>query len=208
MCLARCSLRVKLNWQGGKSVQKNRWPFFFLVGRFESPSTLSSSEISRSSSSIMSTSCASSDFVCLCDDSRTASLRGGSVEGTAVSLPGSCDGVNGAVGSGRWPTMPLKLSRVGVRDEASSVVSAPCEVGWAMWMLLGRGVVGVSVAMPVPAAESVAGSEALTALKPDIAPECDGLCSLSSRPYAPQDTSRSVARLTKEGDGRAIRQRV
>lgn len=33
MCRAKCSLRVKLNWHGGNSVQKNRCPFFFFDGR-------------------------------------------------------------------------------------------------------------------------------------------------------------------------------
>ena len=58
MCLAKCSLLVKLRVQGGKSVQKNLWPFFFFVGLPVSASTLSSSEPpSPSSDSSMSISC-------------------------------------------------------------------------------------------------------------------------------------------------------
>ena len=45
MCLARCSLRVKLRLQGGNSVQKKRWPFFFFLdGRSSSSPALSASE--------------------------------------------------------------------------------------------------------------------------------------------------------------------
>lgn len=74
ICLAKCSLRVKLSVHGGKSVQKNRWPFFFFDGLCESPSMLSlsvaSSSFSSSSPSPISTSCD-----CCCDLSVPSSLR-------------------------------------------------------------------------------------------------------------------------------------
>lgn len=55
ICLARCSLLVKLRLHGGNSVQKNRWPFFFFDGLPVSPSMLSQSELpSPSSESSMS----------------------------------------------------------------------------------------------------------------------------------------------------------
>lgn len=64
MCLARCSLRVKLNLHGGNSVQKNLWPFFFLDTRPVSGSTLSASEASSpSSESPISTSCEPVDCI-------------------------------------------------------------------------------------------------------------------------------------------------
>lgn len=57
MCRARCSLLVKLSWQGGNSVQKNLCPFFFFCGRPESLAMLSSSDRPwPSSASSMSTS--------------------------------------------------------------------------------------------------------------------------------------------------------
>lgn len=51
MCLAKCSLLVKLRLQGGNSVQKNRCPFFFFEGLLVSLVTLSLSDPSLSSSS-------------------------------------------------------------------------------------------------------------------------------------------------------------
>jgi hypothetical protein len=51
ICLAKCSLLVKLSWHGGNSVQKKRWPFFFFDGRCESLVTLSLSDPSSSAPS-------------------------------------------------------------------------------------------------------------------------------------------------------------
>jgi hypothetical protein len=93
MCRAKCSLRVKLKLQGGKSVQKKRCPFFFLEGRFESLVALSLSEPSLSSSpSPICTSC-----VDLCASSLLCSLL---LEADGVSLS-SRAGTKGDVGSGR-----------------------------------------------------------------------------------------------------------
>lgn len=52
MCLARCSLRVKLSLHGGYPLQKKRWlPFFFLLDRVPSAFTLPSPSESPQSSS-------------------------------------------------------------------------------------------------------------------------------------------------------------
>jgi hypothetical protein len=94
MCRARCSLLVKLKWQGGKSVQKNRCPFFFFEVIFASLLTLSSSETSTPSSSPppISTSCEPTDCDDLCELSLISRLGG---------VLTSCDGVKGVEGSGR-----------------------------------------------------------------------------------------------------------
>lgn len=121
ICRARCSLRVKLSWHGGKSVQKNRWPFFFFFGLCESLVTLSLSDSSSpSSSSAISMSPESLD-ACECVE-RCDSSRRRPEDGVCASL--SCDGEKGVSGSARWPGMPPKSCLVGVigfvvSDEAS-----------------------------------------------------------------------------------------
>lgn len=65
MCLARCSLLVKLSVHGGKSVQKKRCVFFFLFGTFPESLPLSPGEPECSTStseSSMSISAESLDF--------------------------------------------------------------------------------------------------------------------------------------------------
>lgn len=128
MCRARCSLRVKLSLQGGKSVHQNLWPFFFLDGR-PSASTLSASEpISSSSSSSISTSCDSTDWVDLCESPRCA------ISGlTVVSGFEGCENelAKGEVGNGRWPVTPAKVALVGVLGAETSAVAAEEEEGCA-----------------------------------------------------------------------------
>ena len=108
MCRARCSLRVKLNLQGGKSVQKNRCPFFFFDTRPVSGSMVSISEAASPSpsDSSMSISCEIFDEKDCCDCPREMSVSG--LCGDENELR------NGEVGRGRWPLMPPKLSLVGV----------------------------------------------------------------------------------------------
>lgn len=131
MCLAKCSLLVKLSWQGGKSVQKKRCPFFFLDGGCESLFTLSLSEPSSSpspsssSASPISTSCAEVGVVARCERSLFN-----------VGRSWSRWGVNGSSGSGRCPGTPAKLSRVGVHGFSG----ISCAGGSAN---VGLGVVGV-----------------------------------------------------------------
>jgi hypothetical protein len=98
MCLARCSLLVKLKLQGGNSVQKNRCPFFFFEGLLVSLVTLSLSDPSLSSSSpspISTSRCEAMDCVDRCEFPRLSSLL---VEGVSLS---SRVGVKGEEGSGR-----------------------------------------------------------------------------------------------------------
>ena len=143
MCLARCSLLVKLKLQGGNSVQKKRCPFFFLDGLFVSLVTLSLSDPSLSSSSpspsaISMSCCEATDCVDLCESPLLSSLL---VEG--VSL-GSRFGVKGELGSGRWPARPAaKLLRVGVFADGSSARTSSPPLDSGKNLLFGRGVVGV-----------------------------------------------------------------
>ena len=113
MCLARCSLRVKLRLQGGNSVQKNLWPFFFLDGLCESLVTLSLSDPSSSaafssSPSAMSTSCSSVILPALCMLSRFRDPSG------SCDLGCGCSGVTGSSGKARWPGTPPKSCEDGV----------------------------------------------------------------------------------------------
>lgn len=148
-------------------MQKNRWPFFFLDGRFESLVTLSLSEASFSSSpSPMCTSCADAvDCVGLCDPSLLRSLL---LEADGVSLT-SRPGVKGEVGSGRWPASPAaKVLRVGVLAEDSSARISSAAFDSAKNLLVGRGVVGV-VSSPGRAwGGSGTGKAVLTAWKLDM----------------------------------------
>ena len=142
MCLAKCSLRVKLSWHGGNSVQKKRWPFFFFDGRCESLVTLSLSDPSSSapssaSPSPISTSSEQPDAVDLFElprfnDSSSLLVR---------SVP--CD-EGGSSGSGRWPRTPPKLCRVGVSGAESSIGLSISAGGCWEKRTLGVGVVGVS----------------------------------------------------------------
>jgi hypothetical protein len=161
MCLARCSLLVKLRLQGGNSVQKKRWPFFFLEGLFVSLVTLSLSEpsLSSSSPSAMSTSCCeATDCVDLWELRRLSSLL---FEGVSLS---SREGVNGDEGSGRWLAMPPKLLRVGVFTDGSSAArTSSTAFGSGKKRLLGRGVVGVVSSPPRPVGGSGTVKVVLTA---------------------------------------------
>lgn len=139
MCLAKCSLRVKLNWHGGNSVQKKRWPFFFFDGRCESLVTLSLSDPSSSAPSSASPSpisTSSDDTVDLFELPRFNDASSFFVRS------GPCaDG--GSSGSGRWPRTPPKLCRVGVSGaESSAGVSGPVRC-WLEKRTFGVGVVGV-----------------------------------------------------------------
>ena len=122
-------------------MQKKRCPFFFFDGLPLSLVTLSLSDPSLSSSSSPSPMCtssvASSDCVDACDCPLLGLLL---VEGVSLS---SREGSKGEEGKGRWPAIPMKLLRVGVLSEGSSVlVSSPRFE--SLWNLAsGRGVVGV-----------------------------------------------------------------
>jgi hypothetical protein len=164
MCLARCSLRVKLRLHGGNSVQKKRCPFFFFDGLPVSLVTLSLSEPSLSSSSpspISMSRCEAMDCVDLCEPPLLSSLL---VEGVSlVSRAGK-----GEEGSGRWPARPAaKLLRVGVFTDGSSawISSPPLDSGKNR--LFGRGVVGV-VSSPARPAGSGTVRVVLTAWKVDM----------------------------------------
>lgn len=141
MCLAKCSLRVKLNWQGGKSVQKKRWPFFFFDGRCESLVTLSLSEPSSSAPSSASPSpiSTSSEVPEALDRFELPRFSDAS---SLFARSGPCaDG--GSSGRGRWPRTPPKLCRVGVSGAESSagwLISVGC---WHEKRTLAVGVVGV-----------------------------------------------------------------
>lgn len=155
MCRAKCSLRVKLKLQGGKSVQKKRCPFFFLDGRFESLVTLSLSDPSLSSSpSPICTSC-----VAFCASSLLCSLL---FEADGVSL-NSRAGVKGDDGSGRWPASPANVLRVGVFAAGSSARTSSAGFGSAKNLLFGRGVVGVVSSPGRPCGGSGTGRVVLTA---------------------------------------------
>src|SRR5690242_8630398 len=119
MCLAKCSLLVKLKLHGGKSVQKNRWPFFFFEGLPFSLVALSLSEpsLSSSSSPMCTSSAVSTDCVEVCD---CPLLRLLLVDGVSLS---SREGSKGEDGKGRWPGIPMKLLRVGVFSEGSSALT-------------------------------------------------------------------------------------
>lgn len=140
ICLAKCSLRVKLSWQGGKSVQKNRCPFFFFDGLCESPSTLSLSEPSSSfSSSSPSPISTSSDSRGVCVMKCELSLFDASLRGLSTTLLA----LGASSGSGRCPSTPPKVCLVGVfADDSSSFVAAGCGSGMGCGSE-GRGVVGV-----------------------------------------------------------------
>ena len=166
MCLAKCSLLVKLRLQGGKSVQKKRCPFFFFDGLPLSLFTLSLSDPSLSSSSspspICTSSAASADCVDVCD---CPLLRLLLMEGVSLS---SREGVNGDDGRGRCPVMPMKLLRVGVLREASSLrVSSPLFESLTN-VVPGRGVVGVVSSPERPAGGSGTARVVLTAWKLDM----------------------------------------
>ena len=104
-------------------MQKNRCPFFFFEGRVESLFTLSLSEMSRpSSSSPISISCESTDWVDLCEFSLLNTPFWPGVLAT------SREGVKGVVGRGRCPEMPMKLLRVGVFAEGSSARGSSARV--------------------------------------------------------------------------------
>jgi hypothetical protein len=155
MCRAKCSLRVKLRLQGGKSVQKKRCPFFFLDGRFESLVTLSLSEPSLSSSP--SPICTS--WVGFCASSLLCSLL---LEADGVSL-NSRPGVKGDEGSGRWPASPANVLRVGVLADGSSARVSSAGFDSAKNLLFGRGVVGVVSSPGRPCGGSGTGKVVLTA---------------------------------------------
>lgn len=114
MCRARCSLRVKLSWHGGNSVQKNRCPFFFFPPR-DSVVVLSLSEPSSSAPSSASPSPISTsesppscDLFDLLEPSRLKDVS------CSLRRSGVCIDVSGSFGNGRWPATPPKLWRVGV----------------------------------------------------------------------------------------------
>lgn len=137
MCLARCSLRVKLSWQGGKSVQKNRCAFFFFEGLSPSLPTLSlsepSSSFSSSSASPISMSCESRGVCAVkCELSRfDASFRGLSI----------IRALDDSSGSGLCPSTPPNECLVGVLAVGSSSFVV---ADWAPWVASDcRGVVGV-----------------------------------------------------------------
>lgn len=151
---------------GGKSVQKNRCPFFFFDGRFASLEALSLSDSSLSSwsPSPMCTSClAATDWVDGCD---VCLLRSLLFDGVSLS---SREGTNGELGSGRWAARPAaKLLRVGVLADASSTRASSAPLDAAKNLLLGRGVVGV-VSSPARAGRaSGTVSVVLTAWKVDM----------------------------------------
>jgi hypothetical protein len=186
MCLARCSLRVKLRLQGGNSVQKNRWPFFFLEGLFVSLVTLSLSEpsLSSSSPSAISTSCCeATDCVDLWELPRLSSLL---FEGVSLS---SREGVKGDEGSGRWLAIPPKLLRVGVFTDGSSARMSSTAFDSGKKRLFGRGVVGVVSSPPRPVGGSGTVRVVLTAWKVVMlggaaAPErvcCSAACTMQVR---------------------------
>ena len=165
MCLAKCSLLVKLRLQGGNSVQKKRCPFFFFEGRFVSLVTLSLSDPSLSSSSpspICTSCCEAIDCVDRCEFSRLASLL---FEGVSLS---SREGVKGDEGSGRWPARPAKLLRVGVFADASSARTSSLAFGSVKNLLFGRGVVGVVSSPARPGGGSGTVRVVLTAWKVDM----------------------------------------
>lgn len=124
ICRAKCSLLVKLKLQGGYSVQKNRWDFFFFVDRVPSAATLSSSDPSSSpSESSISTSSESRDFIEYCALSRFAAFLNSEVlaadEGSPA-LESLCDG------------KAAKLDLVGVFASSSFDVDGPAELGPAL----------------------------------------------------------------------------
>lgn len=166
MCLAKCSLLVKLRLQGGNSVQKNRCPFFFFEGLFVSLVTLSLSDpsLSSSSPSPICTSCWDAiDCVDRCESSLLMSLL---FEGVSLS---SREGVKGDDGSGRWPARPTaKLLRVGVFAEGSSVRTSSAAFGSVKKRLFGRGVVGVASSPGRPGNGSGTVSVVLTAWNVDM----------------------------------------
>jgi len=96
----------------------------------------------------------------------------------------SCEGgVNGAFGNGRWPTIPWKLSRVGVFADGSSALTSAlcCSLGKN---LMGRGVVGVVSSPSRPGGGSETVKVVLTARNPDIVPlqgVYNTICRLPSR---------------------------
>jgi hypothetical protein len=98
MCLARCSLLVKLRLHGGNSVQKKRCPFFFFDGLPLSLVTLSLSDPSLSSSSSPSPMCTSSTASTDCDARDWPLLRLLLVEGVSLN---SRVGSKGEEGRGR-----------------------------------------------------------------------------------------------------------
>jgi hypothetical protein len=166
MCLAKCSLLVKLKLQGGKSVQKKRCPFFFFEGLFVSLSTLSLSDPSLSSSSSPSPICTSwielTDCVDLCDFPLLLVLL---FEGVSLS---SRVGTKGDEGSGRCPARPGKVLRVGVFAEGSSVRTSWAGLESVPNVLFGRGVVGVVSSPERPGGGSGTARVVLTAWKVDM----------------------------------------
>ena len=133
---------MKLKLHGGKSVQKNLCPFFFFFGLPVSPSILSASEPpspSPSSDSSISTSCDPNVCMDLSEFPRLSSPRW-------ILLAGwfgddEKELLKGDRGRGLCPSMPAKLSLVGV-------VSAEPSVDGTMWgrsdvVGSARGVVGV-----------------------------------------------------------------
>lgn len=147
-------------------MQKKRWPFFFLDGLPLSLVTLSLSDPSLSSSSSPSPICTSSavstDCVDVCD---WPLLRLLLVEGVSLS---SRAGVKGEEGRGRCPAKPMKLLRVGVLSEGSSIL-ASSPLFESLWNLAsGRGVVGVVSSPEHPGGGSGTARVVLTAWKLDM----------------------------------------
>lgn len=141
MCLARCSLRVKLNWHGGNSVQKNRCPFFFLDGLCESLVTLSLSDPSSSAPSSASPSPISTSSEPPDTTDRFELPRFNDNSSLFVRSGPCADG--GSSGRGLWPRTPPKLCRVGVSGADSSAGGSISTGGWREKRAFGVGVVGV-----------------------------------------------------------------
>ena len=160
ICLAKCSLLVKLSVQGGYSVQKNLWPFFFFVDLPGLPSTLSFSDPSWSpSESSISTSCDPDDWTERCE----LPLRKFPVPEGVSGYRWA--GVNGASGRGRCPESPTKEFRVGVFGDDSSTRIAP----WELFMIVVcRGVAGGVSSPARPTAWSSEAWFVLTARNPDM----------------------------------------
>jgi hypothetical protein len=112
---------VKLKLQGGYSVQKNRWDFFFFVDRVPSAATLSTSDPSSSPSvPSISTSSESREFVEYCELSRFAVFLNSEVfaaDGASPALESLCD------------SNAAKLDLVGVFASSILEVEGPAELG-------------------------------------------------------------------------------
>lgn len=130
---ARCSLRVKLRLQGGKSVQKNLWPFFFFEERPGSPFSVSLSEPSWSSSdpSMSMSSTAIEDWIDAWEEPLYSMLRCGS----CCAGNAKVDGGSGTLSLGRL---------VVIRGSATLLVPTSTPRFWKVCEVGGRGVVGVT----------------------------------------------------------------